>query len=169
MPHRSLDARFVGRVDALWSVFDQLSQGKTSIVQGVGVVFGTGGLGKTQLAVEYVHRFNLYYPGGVFWIDAEQGLSRLIAVMSAAAGIEIDGRLPESDQLEALWHELARHLATLLVFDNFPEQASLRAWLPITGDIHVLVATRRRDLTGHDRITLLPDARRRPASAWSIR
>ena len=96
---------------------------------------------RLQLAVEYVHRFNLYYPGGVFWIDAEQGLSRLIAVMSVAAGIEIDGRLPESDQLEALWHELARHPATLLVFDNFPEQASLRAWLPITGDIHVLVTT----------------------------
>jgi hypothetical protein len=41
---------------------NQLSQGKTSIVQGVGVVFGTGGLGKTLLAVDYVHRFNLYYP-----------------------------------------------------------------------------------------------------------
>jgi hypothetical protein len=43
MPFRSVGDQFVGRVDALWTVFAQLSQGKTSIVQGVGVVYGTGG------------------------------------------------------------------------------------------------------------------------------
>ncbi|MCP5115296.1 MAG: toll/interleukin-1 receptor domain-containing protein, partial [bacterium] len=78
MPHRSLEDRFIGRVAPLWSVYDQLSGGATAVVHGIGVVHGAGGLGKSQLATEYVHRFNLHYPGGVFWVEADQGLSNLI-------------------------------------------------------------------------------------------
>jgi tetratricopeptide (TPR) repeat protein len=154
MPFRSIEAQFVGRIDALWTVFDQLSHGKTSIVQGVGVVYGAGGLGKTQLAVEYVHRFNLHYPGGVFWIEADQGIPRLINVLSASAEIEVDGRLKEPDQLATIWTALTRRPAILLVLDNFPESVPLAPWLPPAGDIHVLVTTRRRDLTRYPRLTL---------------
>ena len=154
MPFRSLESQFVGRVDALWTVFDQLSHGQTSIVQGVGVVYGAGGLGKTQLAVEYVHRFNLHYPGGVFWVEADQGIPRLINVLSASAEIEVDGRQKEPDQLATIWTALTRRPAILLVLDNFPETVPIAPWLPPAGDIHVLVTTRRRDLTRYPRLTL---------------
>jgi len=144
---RSLGEQFIGRVDELWTVHGQLTQR-------VGIVYGTGGLGKTQLAVEYVYRFNLHYPGGVFWVDADQGLARLIDVLSRSLEIEVDGRLPLPDQLAQIWTELTRHPAILLVLDNFPEAARLADWLPPTGDIHVLVTTRRRDLTRYPRLTL---------------
>ena len=160
MPYRSLGDRFVGRVDSLWRLYDQLSQGKTSVVQGVGVVAGTGGLGKTQLAVEYVHRFNGHYPGGVFWVEADQGVPRLIDVVSRSAEIEVDGRWPEADQLEAIWGGLGRRAASLVVLDNFPETGPLEPWLPPGGCIHVLVTTRRRDLTRHPHLTLLCLTRR---------
>ena len=106
MPHRSLGDKFIGRVQPLWTVFDQLSQGKTSIVQGVGVVYGAGGLGKTQLAVEYVHRFNHHYPGGVFWVEADQGIPRLIQILSTNAKVEVDEKLPERDRVEMVWSGL---------------------------------------------------------------
>jgi tetratricopeptide (TPR) repeat protein len=154
MPYRSLGDRFVGRVDSLWRLYDQLSQGKTSVVQGVGVVAGTGGLGKTQLAVEYVHRFNGHYPGGVFWVEADQGIPRLIDVVSRSAEIEVDGKRPEADQLEAIWGGLGRRAASLVVLDNFPETVPLEPLLPSGGCIHVLVTTRRRDLTRHPHLTL---------------
>ena len=154
MPYRSLYEKFVGRVGPLWSVYDQLSQGKTSVVSGVGIVSGTGGLGKTQLAVEYVYRFNCHYPGGVFWIEAEQGLPRLVSVLSRSAKVEVDGRRPESEQLEELWSELNRRAPILLVLDNFPEKAPLEPWLPPGGNVHVLVTTRRRDLTRHPHVPL---------------
>lgn len=103
MPHRSMEAGFVGRVAELWTVHDQLRQKKTSIVSGVGVVYGAGGLGKTQLAIEYVHRFNAHYPGGVFWIDAEQGISRLIEILDRSLSLNVDGKLPIPDQLASIW------------------------------------------------------------------
>ena len=154
MPYRSLDDRFVGRVDALWQLHDQLSRGRTSIVQGVGVVLGTGGLGKTQLAVEYVHRFNPYYPGGVFWVEADQGMPRLIEVLTRAANIDVDGRLVEHEQVEAVWAALHRLAPVLVVLDNFPETEPLERWLPKGGGIHALVTTRRRDLSGYPHVSL---------------
>ena len=154
MPHSSMSAQFVGRVDALWTVYDQLREGKTSIVQGIGVVFGTGGLGKTQLAVEYVHRFNRNYPGGVFWVDCEQGIQRLIDVVDRTLALQVDGRLPQPEQLATIWMKLAGRKPMLLVLDNFPEDMRLREWLPSAGEIHVLVTTRRRDLTRYRTLTL---------------
>jgi tetratricopeptide (TPR) repeat protein len=154
MPYRSLGDKFVGRVEPLWRVYDQLSQGKTSIVEGVGVVCGAGGLGKTQLAVEYVHRFNCHYPGGVFWVEADQGIARLIDVLSRSAQVEVDGKRPAADQLEEIWTELNRRAAILVVLDNFPEREPLEPWLPPSGSIHVVVTTRRRDLTRHPQVSL---------------
>jgi tetratricopeptide (TPR) repeat protein len=154
MPYRSLGDKFVARVEALWRVYDQLSQGKTSIVAGVGVVCGAGGLGKTQLAVEYVHRFNCHYPGGVFWVESDQGIARLIDVLSRSARIEVDGRRPTADQVEEIWTELNRRAAILVVLDNFPEREPLEPWLPPGGSIHVVVTTRRRDLTRHPQVSL---------------
>ncbi|HEY7336570.1 MAG TPA: toll/interleukin-1 receptor domain-containing protein [Bryobacteraceae bacterium] len=57
VPYRSLDDRFVGRVEAIWALHDSLFRESTTVLQGMGVVAGIGGLGKSQLAIEYAHRF----------------------------------------------------------------------------------------------------------------
>ncbi len=61
----------------MWEIHDILQERKTAVVEGVGLVVGMGGIGKTQLAIEYVHRFGMCYPNGIFWTDAEQGISNL--------------------------------------------------------------------------------------------
>ena len=146
MPYRSLGNGFVARVSDLWQINDMLRERKTAVVEGVGVVVGTGGIGKTQLAIEYVHRFGASYPGGVFWIDAEQGISNLIATVMRGADIDIDSTLEERDQLQQLWKKLSRFPPVLIVLDNFPGNEPLQPWLPPASSIHTLVTTRRRDL-----------------------
>jgi hypothetical protein len=154
MPYRSLGNGFVGRVADLWEIDDILRNRKTAVVEGVGIVAGTGGLGKTQLAIEYVHRFGINYPGGVFWVDADLGLSTLILQVSQGAEIEIDNTLKEDQQLHQLWKQLSALPSILIVLDNFPEQGSLQPWLPQSGSIHTLVTTRRRDLSKYSRLPL---------------
>ncbi len=146
MPHLSLNTRFIGRVAELWRIHETLHQTKTMVLEGVGVVSGMAGVGKTQLAVEYAHRFGNHYPGGLFWIDSEQGLAAMIERICRGGGLETDATLNETERLGQLWRALLSFQAILIILDNFPEEEELRQWLPVTGPIHILVTTRRRDL-----------------------
>jgi tetratricopeptide (TPR) repeat protein len=145
MPFRSLGDLFAGRVKDLWDIDDALRTRKTAVVQGVGVVMGMGGIGKTQLAVEYVHRFGCYYPGGVFWVEAEQGLLSMISQVTENAGIKIDNKLEVKGQLNELWYQLDCREPVLMVLDNFPEHEAIEPWLPPQESIYTLVTTRRKD------------------------
>lgn len=154
MPYRSLGDNFVGRTAALWQIYDSLHRDSTTILQGVSVVAGTGGLGKSQAAIEYVHRFGAGYHGGVYWVDAGRGLGALLTQVTEAAGVTIDLRAGEPTQLEQLWRALNTRPPSLIVLDNFPEKIALRPYLPSTGRIHTLITTRRRDLTDHPHVLL---------------
>jgi tetratricopeptide (TPR) repeat protein len=150
MPHRPLGDKFIGRVAPFWELHDSLFRHETTIVSGEAVVVGTGGLGKTQLAVEYAYRFAPEYSGGVYWVDADRGLSVLIAQVGEAAGIKIEPTADETTQLSQLWSGLNRLPGpSLLILDNFPENEPLQPYLPRGGRVHTLITTRRQDLDYH--------------------
>jgi hypothetical protein len=130
MPYRSLGEKFIGRVDSFWNLHDRLFRDGTTILAGEAVVVGTGGLGKTQLAIEYAHRFGLVYTGGVYWVDADQGLSTLISQVGEAAGIEVSQKADEAKQIEQIWRGLGRLPGpSLIILDNFPENVPLQPYL----------------------------------------
>jgi hypothetical protein len=148
MPYPSLGRGFAGRVRDLWALHDGLGQCQTAVVQGVGMgvgmVKGMGGLGKTQLAVEYVHRFGDRFTGGVFWVDAERGRLDMISSVAKAAKIDLDTKRPEKEQLDRLWRRLSGE-PVLVVLDNFPHGEDMQAWLPPEKSIFTLVTSRRKD------------------------
>ena len=147
MPYRSLGEKFIGRVDQFWNLHDSLFRDGTTILAAEVVVVGTGGLGKTQLAIEYTHRFGSVYTGGVYWVDADQGLSTLISQVGDAAGIEVDKKAEEAHQVEQIWRGLNRLPGpSLVILDNFPENDPLQPYLPVGGRVHTLITTRRQDL-----------------------
>jgi tetratricopeptide (TPR) repeat protein len=135
-------------VTPFWDLHDSLFRHETTIVSGEAVVVGTGGLGKSQLAVEYAYRFaSEYSGGGVYWVDADSGMSVLISQVSEAAGIKIEPTADETTQLSQLWSGLNRLPGpSLLILDNFPENQPLRPYLPVGGRAHTLITTRRQDL-----------------------
>jgi hypothetical protein len=61
--------RFTGRDSMLTELRRRLRAAQPALV--VQALYGLGGVGKTQLAIEYAHRFAADYQG-VWWIDAAQ-------------------------------------------------------------------------------------------------
>ena len=74
-PEVRQSANFVGREDLLEQLKENIEAGSESAKMTEVVLYGTGGMGKTQLALEYVHRHHENY-SSVFWVNAasEQSL-----------------------------------------------------------------------------------------------
>jgi transcriptional regulator with XRE-family HTH domain len=131
---------FTGRDDLLTEVREQLLAGDKAVVQ---ALHGMGGVGKTQLAAEYAHRFAGTYDLA-WWINAEQG--GLIGDQVAALGLALEcvqpGAGTEAVRVAVL-AELRHRGRWLLVFDNAKEPADVAPWLPGGGG-HVLITSRQR-------------------------
>jgi tetratricopeptide (TPR) repeat protein len=113
------------------------SPGRTSVQ----VLTGLGGVGKTQIAIEYAHRFANNY-AAVWWIDAEVTNfipDQLVALAVALAVVPSDA--PSPSALPRLFHYLQGRDDWLIVFDQAAEQADLADSLP-SGPGHVLVTSR---------------------------
>jgi transcriptional regulator with XRE-family HTH domain len=130
---------FTGRDDLLAEVREQLVAGDKAVVQ---ALHGMGGVGKTQLAAEYAHRFAGSYDLA-WWINAEQGglIGDQVAALGLALGVQ-PGAGTEAVQAAVLG-ELRHRGRWLLVFDNAEDPADVAPWLPGGGG-HVLITSRQR-------------------------
>jgi transcriptional regulator with XRE-family HTH domain len=131
---------FTGRDDLLAEVREQLLAGDKAVVQ---ALHGMGGVGKTQLAAEYAHRFAGTY-GLAWWINAEQGglIGDQVAALGLALGCVQPGAGTEAVRAAVL-AELRHRGRWLLVFDNAEDPADVAPWLPGGGG-HVLITSRQR-------------------------
>ncbi len=131
---------FTGRDGLLVAVREAFATEERTVVQALN---GMGGVGKTQLAVEYAHRF----AGGydlVWWVNAES--PALIGDQFAVLGAELEcvgPGAPVSAVRDAVLAELRERGRWLLVFDDAQNPEDIRDWLPDGG--HVLVTSRARN------------------------
>ncbi|MEU0394502.1 FxSxx-COOH system tetratricopeptide repeat protein, partial [Streptomyces sp. NPDC006208] len=102
---------------------------------------GRGGVGKTQLAIEYGHRFAGEYELA-WWIRSEEPalIPDQLAQLAVKTGAAQADTSP-TEALEALAEELRTRGRWLLVFDNAEDPAALAPYLP-GGHGHVLITTR---------------------------
>jgi tetratricopeptide (TPR) repeat protein len=132
---------FTGRGDLLLIVRRQLAESTNSTVVQAEAVHGLGGVGKTQLVIEYAHRYASDYDL-VWWIPAEQPatISERLAVLARRLGLP---ELPSLDeQVDALFDELGQRTGWLLIYDNASEPASLEGLRPPVGGSHLLITSR---------------------------
>ncbi len=131
---------FTGRDDLLAEVREQLLAGDKAVVQ---ALHGMGGVGKTQLAAEYAHRFAGTYDLA-WWINAEQGglIGDQVAALGLVLGCVQPGAGTEAVRMAVL-AELRHRGSWLLVFDNAEDPADVAPWLPGGGG-HVLITSRHR-------------------------
>ena len=131
---------FTGRDGLLVALRDRLLTGDKAVVQ---AFQGMGGVGKTQLAVEYGYRFAGAYDMA-WWIDSEQAglIGDQFAALGTALGCVDPGAGTEVVRVAVLG-ELREQGRWLLVFDNARDPADIAGWLP-GGSGHVLITSRER-------------------------
>jgi tetratricopeptide (TPR) repeat protein len=140
---------FVGREGQLkWLAASLKAGGATAIGEvAVAASSGLGGVGKTQLASEFVHRYGQYFHG-VYWLNFgdESGVPTEVASCGGAGGMRLRPdfhRLPLEERVRAVMAAWQGELPRLLVFDNCEEEELLDLWLPPSGGCRVLVTSRR--------------------------
>ncbi|MFI0144692.1 FxSxx-COOH system tetratricopeptide repeat protein [Streptomyces globisporus] len=135
---------FAGREAVMVQLRESLLNGQQAVVQ---ALHGMGGIGKTQIALEYAHRFSGQYDL-VWWIDAEQSdqipvhyteLADRLGIAKPDAGSDPNAR--------AVLHHLRTRQRWLIVLDNAEDPAQLMPWLP-EGPGHVLITSRNHDWRG---------------------
>jgi tetratricopeptide (TPR) repeat protein len=148
LPHHN--PFFVGRDDELKALATRLGAdddpGRGQVP--TAAVTGIGGVGKTQLASEFVHRYGQYFAGGVYWLSFADPstVPAEVAGCRGAVGGELRvgfHDLPLEDQVREVMSAWQSALPRLLVFDNCEEEELLVQWRPPTGGCHVLVTSRR--------------------------
>jgi tetratricopeptide (TPR) repeat protein len=153
---------FVGRGRELLEVATALRGSDTAMALGrVVASTGLGGLGKTQLAVEFVHRYGRFFRGGVFWLsfaNVDEIPLQVAAcagprAMDLATGIE---SLPLEERVQHVQRAWQSAIPRLLVFDNCEEEGLLEAWRPPSGGCRVLVTSRRSHWSPTLGVTNLP-------------
>jgi WD40 repeat protein len=158
------NADFVGRDEDLARLHASLSGPGPVGIRPAGLT-GMGGIGKTQLAVEYIHRHRGDYSDGVFWIDAAGPLAEGFARLATDTRLRwAASDLPRDEQVRAAFAELSRRPRALLVLDNLPDPATLAVPLvpgctPEDLGFRLLFTTRRHDLGRFAavEITILPE------------
>jgi tetratricopeptide (TPR) repeat protein len=132
---------FIGREDLLAQLHTQLQKGQTTALSQA--ISGLGGVGKTQLAVEYAYRHYRDYQA-VLWAHAES----TEALISSYTEIATLLNLPVKDSqeqtviIQAVKVWLQNHRNWLLILDNADELNILSAFLPPRLGGHVIITTR---------------------------
>lgn len=140
---------FVGRREELKSLARVL-KGDAAFASRpvVAAVTGIGGVGKTQLASEFAHRYGRHFRGGVYWVNFSEpgGVAPEVASCGGAAGMALRNdfhRLPLSDQVAAVRAAWQSDVPRLLVFDGCEDPQLLSKWRPRTGGCRVLITSRK--------------------------
>jgi len=122
-------------------------------------LIGTGGVGKTRLAVEVASEVAGQFPGGVFWIElaAQRDAELVMPTIANTLGVRADGDQPLIDAVIAR----LKTTTTLLVLDNFEHLIDaaplVTALLTACPALRVLATSRvRLRLHGEQRYPVAP-------------
>jgi len=144
------NALFTGRVGPLQALARALlgGDGRSALV--TQALAGMGGVGKTQLAVEFAYRYGRFFHG-VHWVNAGEPE----AIEGEVAGCGTAMNLPDwpekqPEQIARTLGEWQRGGPRLVVLDNVEEVDTAREWLARLGGgaVRALVTARRTEWPG---------------------
>jgi tetratricopeptide (TPR) repeat protein len=133
---------FTGREAMLIQIYELLAKKKAAALTQPEAISGLGGIGKTQVALEYAYRYGDAYQA-VLWVRAESR-EVLTSDFTALATLLTLPEKDVQDQSKAV-DAVKRWLATLnrwlLILDNVEDLPVIGEFLPLEAKGHVLLTT----------------------------
>jgi len=134
---------FTGSEKILEVLHTRLGSDQVGALTRSSALHGLGGVGKTQIALEYAYRHALEY-SAVFWIGAEIDEQVISSFWQIAESLQLPERA-EKDQgalVTAVKRWLSTHSQWLLIWDNLEDLALLDRFLPSARSGAILLTTR---------------------------
>jgi tetratricopeptide (TPR) repeat protein len=103
-------------------------------------VNGLGGIGKTQIALEFAYRYSEEYRD-IFWVRADSASTLMTDFLAVAEQLQLPER-SVSDQhqiVEAVQRWLRIYSGWLLIFDGVADLATIESFLPGSDHGHILL------------------------------
>ncbi|MBC6459874.1 FxSxx-COOH system tetratricopeptide repeat protein [Actinomadura sp. HBU206391] len=138
---------FTGREALLETLHQRLSHGTTAVLPEA--LHGMGGVGKSQIAIEYVYRHTRDYDL-IWWIPSErpgqiqQSLAELAVQMGLPVSTEVNVAVPAVREALRLGRPYRNWL---LVFDNAEQLEEVQDFFPTNGAGKILVTSRNQAWT----------------------
>ncbi len=141
VPHRR-NPFFTGREDVLASLHNHFASSQTSYTL-IQALSGLGGIGKTQLAIEYAYRYQHEYRA-VFWIraDSRDLFYSDIASLADLLSFPEKNRVDEQALFASVKRWLQRQNKWLLLLDNLEDFTLVDLLISPQCSGHVLLTTR---------------------------
>ena len=139
-PHNPV---FTGREHLLARLANALKPGEAVALAQPQAISGLGGIGKTQLAVEYAYQHRQDYQA-VLWTRADTAEALIAGYIEMARLLDLPQK-DEQDQglvVKAVQEWLRWQPAWLLILDNADDLTLVREFLPPTFSGHVVLTTR---------------------------
>ncbi|GAQ56303.1 FxSxx-COOH system tetratricopeptide repeat protein [Streptomyces acidiscabies] len=147
VPRRN--TRFTGREPVLNDIHHILQSAEPGA--GVVTLHGMSGVGKTQLATEYVYRFGSQYDV-VWWVNAEKRVTYRRFLAELAPKLDLQAGQEYGERLRAVRDALRRgepYSRWLLVLDGADEPEQIWDLVP-NGPGHVLITSRNPEWAEHN-------------------
>ncbi len=148
---------FTGREEILSPLHRQITATQSVAISQSAALSGLGGIGKTQLAIEYAYRYREEYRA-IFWMRAASYDTLISDYVALAKLVELPGS-DNQDQTQivtAAKRWLTHHKNWLLILDNADELSLIVDFIP-EGNSGYLLLTTRSQATGQIAPSFLVD------------
>jgi tetratricopeptide (TPR) repeat protein len=136
---------FTGRRELLRELGERVMSGTTAVLPSA--LHGMGGIGKTQMAVEYIYSHLRDYDV-VWWIPATEAAQIRVALTDLAQALNLAGSGEANTAIPAVREALRigrPYRRWLLVFDSAEDVAMVRQFFPTNGPGEILITSRNAE------------------------
>ena len=139
---RNAAATFVGRADELDQLHQQLQANQPVAISAIA---GMGGIGKSELALQYAYRYSEQYSAGLCWLQArgtEIG-AQVVSFGRGHLGLTLPDGIELKEQVDYCWSRWPEGQA-LIVVDDVTDYGTIAPFLPAAPRFKLLLTSRQR-------------------------